>query len=360
MKNASRVMVFMLIFGAGVLIGSRAWANPAIEEIVSRISQNGYMAYVQELEGFGTRYYFAPQNQMVADYLFDEFADFGLDASYHDFTYFANQAFQNVVATIAGTLYPDDIYIVAAHFDSTSGFPSIYAPGADDNASGTAAVMEIARVLSQYSFESTIKFIGFNLEEVLCKGSEIYADEAKARGDNILALIDLDMIAYAPKNKNDLELMGKTWLTRRIKDNAQQYTDLAAERHAGCPEGDAKWFCPGNYPGAVSVLCIEDTPEEIYAGSNPYYWGGPGAGDDTSDHLNFDFAANVVRAVAASMADLAGVITPGDADVDRDVDGSDLAEFALAFAAADSEADLNRDMVVGPEDMARFAQFYAR
>jgi hypothetical protein len=312
MKKRNRVVLFVLVVGAAMLVYSRGWASPAIEQIVSRISQDQYEVYVQNLEDFGTRYYFAPQNEAVAGYIHDEFASFGLEVSYHVFTYFVDQTFKNVVATIPGITDPDKIYIVSAHFDSSSRFPSTDAPGADDNASGMGAVLEIARVLSQYKFANTIKFIAFNLEEVLCTGSEIYADEAKANGDQILALINLDMIGYAPKNNNDLEVIGNYWLRKRIKDNADQYTTLSTDRHSDVPVGDAQWFHTSNYPGSASVLCIEDTPEEIYDGSNPYY----GTTEDTSENLNFDFATDVVMAIAASMADLAGVAedVPGQND----------------------------------------------
>jgi hypothetical protein len=308
MKKRNRVVLFVLVVGAAMLVYSRGWASPAIEQIVSRISQDQYEVYVQNLEDFGTRYYFAPQNETVAAYIHDEFASFGLEVSYHVFTYFGNQTFKNVVATIPGITNPDEIYIVSAHFDSTGEFPSTYAPGADDNASGTGAILEIARVLSQYKFANTIKFIAFNLEEVLCAGSEIYADEAKARGDDIVALIDLDMIAYAPRANKDLEVIGNRWLRNRIQSNADQYTTLTTQSHSDVPLGDALWFHSSNYPGSASVLCIEDTPDQIYGGSNPYF----GTDEDTFDRLNFEFASDVVRAIAASMADLAVVATPAD------------------------------------------------
>jgi hypothetical protein len=95
---------------------------------------------------------------------------------------------------LTGQLYPDEYVIVGGHYDSYTG--GTQEPGADDNASGTAGVMEIAKILSQFEFERSIVFCAFSGEEYGLYGSEAYASRAESEGMNILGYINLDMIGY--------------------------------------------------------------------------------------------------------------------------------------------------------------------
>ncbi|MFH1856770.1 MAG: M28 family peptidase [Candidatus Omnitrophota bacterium] len=273
--------------------------------MVNQISQSDYISYVMDLENFGTRFYNTAGNTSAANYIYNEFASYGLSVAYDPFLY-DGSTYNNVVATLSGTTNPDNIYIVGAHFDSTSNDPQNSAPGADDNASGIASVLEIASVLSQYSFNSTIEFIAFNLEEQGLKGSKAYADEAKAKGDDILGMLNFDMIAYTGNNPNEaIDVMGDGWLVDKLISHAATYTLLSTEAHYGNYYGsDHYYFHSTTYPGSSSIFCIEDTPNEIWGGSNPYYH----TTEDTSAHLNFDFAIDVTKAGVATLADIAVVV----------------------------------------------------
>ena len=92
----------------------------------------------------------------------------------------------NVLARKEGTLYPDQHCILSAHYDSFSWTTSqVRAPGADDNASGVAAVLEAARVLSACDFPHSLLFLFFAGEEQGLVGSRAYAAEAASRGMKI-------------------------------------------------------------------------------------------------------------------------------------------------------------------------------
>ncbi|NIX02349.1 MAG: M20/M25/M40 family metallo-hydrolase, partial [Phycisphaerae bacterium] len=112
----------------------------------------------------------------------------------------------NVIATKTGTQYPDEYYIICGHYDDTSEDPMNYAPGADDNASGTVGVMEAARVLSEYNFHYSIKFILFAGEEQGLWGSAAYASNAASNGEQILGVLNMDMIGYDGNMDGSMEI----------------------------------------------------------------------------------------------------------------------------------------------------------
>lgn len=101
-----------------------------------------------------------------------------------------NSVGRNIIATQIGQTNPNDIYIICAHYDSVTTFC------ADDNATGVAAVMEIARILSTQCIDNTIVYALWDEEEIGLRGSEFYADLAAANGDNILGVLNMDMIGY--------------------------------------------------------------------------------------------------------------------------------------------------------------------
>jgi photosystem II stability/assembly factor-like uncharacterized protein len=116
----------------------------------------------------------------------------------------------NVIATKQGTTYPDRYFIICAHYDDASENPMVFAPGADDNGSGTAGVIEAARVLADYDFKYTIKFVLFSAEEQGLIGSSAYAAAAAAAGDLIEGVVNLDMIGYDSNSNGSVEIHAGT------------------------------------------------------------------------------------------------------------------------------------------------------
>ncbi len=170
--------------------GSRA-VDPKIQAMVSQVNRNNIQSVVQDLEDMGERK--ANSGGFTAEtYLVNSFdAIGGLNVSTH---HFSSSYSDNVIAELPGVVDPSVIYIVGGHYDSTS--YSGLAPGADDNASGTAGVREIARILSQYEFKYTLRFIAFGAEELGLIGSDAYCDLLVQQGANVDAMINLDMTAY--------------------------------------------------------------------------------------------------------------------------------------------------------------------
>ena len=169
--------------------------DPLISQMVADVSQTEYVSRWQALDDFETRYYNTAANEASANYMYNEFVSFGLEAQFH--TYNQSGLRKNVIGILPGLVYPDRVVYITGHFDSTSEDPQNHAPGADDNASGSAAFLEAARVLSNYTFQYTIKFVGFNGEEQGLVGSDAYVDMIAAAGEDVVACYNFDMISYA-------------------------------------------------------------------------------------------------------------------------------------------------------------------
>jgi hypothetical protein len=105
-------------------------------------------------------------------------------------------SFRNLEITIMGTSHPGEILVIGAHFDAAEG-----APGADDNASGTAALLGLARALAGRRFARTVRLVAFTNEEPPFfsgpdMGSRVYAARAAQRGDNVVAMVSLETLGY--------------------------------------------------------------------------------------------------------------------------------------------------------------------
>ncbi|MEN8175271.1 MAG: M28 family peptidase [Pseudomonadota bacterium] len=102
----------------------------------------------------------------------------------------------NLEVTCVGAKWPDELIVVGAHYDSVTG-----SPGADDNASAVAALLELGRMFRARLPERSVRFVAFTNEEPPLffsrqQGSRVYAREARRRGDNIRLMISLEMLGY--------------------------------------------------------------------------------------------------------------------------------------------------------------------
>ncbi len=225
------------------------------------------------------------------------FQSYGLTAVLEPFTW-SGQSGVNVVATQLGVTYPDQIFIIGAHFDSVSN------PGADDNASGCAAVLEAARVLSAYPSEYTIKYIAFDLEELGLYGSKAYC--VAHASDDIRGMISLDMVAYDPFT-NQARIYGRTASTpikSAVASAVLEYSNITPTIYGTLDQSD---HAPFEGRGWQACLLIEGS-----VWSNPYYHT-QNDNFETPNYLNFAFATQMTRAVVGWLVDNAEVTVPVDA-----------------------------------------------
>ena len=187
--------------------------DPDIVALVNAASQQNLVAYVQTLEGFGTRNTFSATDSETVGigaarlWIFNELVRVGngrLQVQFDDFPLTQNGITtnqQNVVARLPGTGEHPGVIVLMAHYDSRSTDPfnsTASAPGANDNASGVAAMIEIARLLSGRSWSQDVVFVAFAAEEQGTHGSRHFVADKLLDGWIIDAAINNDIVGGRP------------------------------------------------------------------------------------------------------------------------------------------------------------------
>ena len=198
--------------------------DPFILELMDEVKKENINFRVQHLENYGTRDAYSPISAFAQEWIEYKFLGWGLDVETMPFYMPQGAESDNVIATHTGTKYPDEYVVIGAHYDSISWEGD--APGADDNASGTAGVMEIARILSQYEFDRSIIFCAFSGEEYGLYGSAAYAFRSKMDNKNIIGYINMDMIGYL--KPGNTTIMTSLIYPQSAKPLADFYTDVCA------------------------------------------------------------------------------------------------------------------------------------
>ncbi|MDO9067833.1 MAG: M28 family peptidase, partial [Deltaproteobacteria bacterium] len=178
--------------------------DTVIAALTHLVDTAGVRSDIEALQAFNTRSTVAPNHQQVTEWIRDEFLSYGItdvvidsfiSPDFTDYTqyYFGNSEvykIRNVVATIPGSLDTQSVYIVGGHFDTSVWPYNDWAPGADDNGSGTTAVLQSARVLSAHPPKATVKLIALDCEEWGLYGAEHYAAQALAQGMNVQCMLN--------------------------------------------------------------------------------------------------------------------------------------------------------------------------
>jgi acetylornithine deacetylase/succinyl-diaminopimelate desuccinylase-like protein len=183
-----------MVAAFGLLAGAPAptLAGP-IDLLVEAVSTDTLDARVDFLSSYPTRRADQPEARQAAAWLAARLRDAGTDTV--ALQLWSHGYAPNVVARRRGTTRPRELVVVGGHFDSISRQGN-EAPGADDNASGTACVLECARVLCTMRFERSIEFVAFSAEEVGLFGSNAYVAHLAQSGDSLVAMLNVDMIGY--------------------------------------------------------------------------------------------------------------------------------------------------------------------
>jgi hypothetical protein len=230
-----------------------------------------------------------------------------------------NRTTENIEVEIEGRVFREQILIVGAHYDSVVG-----SPGANDNATGTAALLELVRLLKTRSLKRTIRFVAFVNEEppyfqTESMGSRVYARRARERKENIVGMISVETIGYYsedagsqsyplgfsllyPGTANFIAFVGNVSSRRLVRRSIQSFrrsTAFPSEGAAvpgwvtGVGWSDHWSFWQEGY----RAIMVTDTALFRY----PHYH----APTDTPDRIDYDRTARVVSGLVHVIADLA-------------------------------------------------------
>ncbi len=333
--------------------------NRNIASIVREIDAKNIERTIRQLVAFGTRNTLSEQNDpkrgigAARDWLYAEFLK-AAETSGGRMTV-EKQSFEqpkaqrvpqptiltNIVATLKGTQpeSADRVYVVSGHYDSMCTSPTdakCDAPGANDDASGTAAVLEMARVMAKYQFDATIVFMTVPGEEQGLLGATHFAEEAKQKTTNIDAMFTNDIIGNTlggngirdrstvrvfsegiPSNETTAEAntrrsvggendSASRQLARFIKETGEGYVPqmkvmLIYRRDRYGRGGDHQPFLERGFP---AVRFTEVNEEYRHQHQNVRIEDGVQYGD-LPEFVDFAYIANVARVNAASLAALA-------------------------------------------------------
>lgn len=281
--------------------------DTAIARLMQEVSLDSLRQGIRRLESFRTRYsYNAPKCESAGVWLYQRFLALGLETKID--TYYLRQPTTrsfNVEATLAGTVRPESVVIACGHYDSYSTQPNSLAPGADDNASGTAAVLELARVFANARFRSTVKFLAFSGEEQWMKGSYHWVDSvAVPEGMKIAGVYNLDMLAYTAADttravvNTNAASRGLAVLAESVNVRYGLGLRLINYLDEDCA-GDNTPFWERGYR---AVFACEDSEYGIWRGSNPHYH----KTSDTLGNLRMGQELRATRLAAGCLATIAG------------------------------------------------------
>lgn len=172
-----------------------------LQALVNEVDSNRLREDLRFVEGIRHRTAGKAHLTAVADSLRQLFAASGLFTEEQTFAYTGGYTGRNVLGTLPGTSSAEKVVVADAHYDSVSN-----APGADDNGSGTAGVMELARLLSRYPAKKSLRFIGFDLEEAGLVGSTRYVSTGIPASESIEGVFNFEMIGFYSDQPNSQQL----------------------------------------------------------------------------------------------------------------------------------------------------------
>lgn len=298
--------------------------NSTIQEMIDQVSSTALEDLIKDLTGEraatidGTPYTIATRYTLTTTpinkatrYAFEYLQALGFnpDYDYYNFT-IGRTAYErrNVIADQTGTSQPEKVYLLTAHLDSTSAIPMSNAPGADDNASGSAALLHIASILSQYDFACTLRYALFTGEEQGLLGSFDYANQMNESNVDIPAVINLDMVGFNTINSTPvIELHTRDFdyypqdlaIANLFSDVIDVYSiDLVPNIIDDAISGsDHRRFWENGYP---AILAIEDWTTGTTHDSTPYYH----TINDKLSSLDMSYYTSYAKAALGTLAHL--------------------------------------------------------
>jgi len=277
--------------------------DPFIEELMNQTNLDSLVSYVRILSGEDsvtiggstvliTHRVSYQGNDLAAEYIKEKLETYGLEI--YDQPY-SSQG-RNIYAIQRGTLYPEEYFIYCAHYDAVTYFC------ADDNASGVAAVIEAARILSDHQFDYSIIYALWDEEEIGLVGSSFYAAQADSNDMDIKGVLNFEMSGWDSNNDGKMDIHTRPISNSVLLGNFMLAIGsiynlplLPVIYNPGTTASDHSSFWQHNY----SAICFS---EAYYGGDfNPYYH----TAQDRIDKFNLTYFHNVAKLGIATTATLA-------------------------------------------------------
>jgi len=313
-----------------------------VTELMQQLDESLMKGYIEKLVSFGPHptarripyklsnrpiigKFFDLPIEKVAKYIYNEFESYGLKVRYQYWeeeptiknlrvpNYYPGWCVgNNIEATLPGTNESsDEIYVLVAHYDTINVLGASdhsKVVGADDDSSGVALLLAAAKLMSQYSFDHTIRFVAVDGEEQGLMGASAYAEEAAKNNDNIVAAFSIDMIGnHGPSFRGkEVVVAGDTdekssWITDFAIGVNQRYPEFLNftifRDHARSHGSDHRAFLNRGYDAVYVAEAVFD-----------YDWHRK---SDTIENMDISFATDVSRLVLAIVAELAWDVNHG-------------------------------------------------
>ncbi|UCF68447.1 MAG: Zn-dependent exopeptidase M28, partial [Acidobacteriota bacterium] len=308
--------------------------DPLIQQMVAAVRPAEIDRYWGDLTSnlpTGTRFTISQGCRDAAHYSHDELEAVGVPAQLQSYS---SLHAPNVIGTRLGAITPEQVYIVIGHLDDMPW--SGLAPGADDNASGTVTVLEAARAMSCFAFRSTVKYIACTGEELGLHGSDAYAADAKARGEDIRGVLNFDMNGWEGDGLPNPENLDLNY-NDASEDLALLFTQCAADYDTGlavnaflCPSltaSDHYSFWRRGYKALCGI-----TDNEGYCGRGGHYPYYHSRNDTIANCGQRSFFYSTIKATVATLATLAE-------------------PFKITFAEPTLTCDTTTTVLVGDRDL---------
>ncbi len=267
-----------------------------IQQLNAEISDSSVTLYLERLEAFRTRFSFSDSIVPAREWLFQQFQEHGYAEVRFDPVPVFGSLQQNVVATKPGTFNTDRVIVLGGHYDSIlfDADPQLFAPGVDDDGTGTAGTLELARVLAETDLETTLFFVPFAAEEQGLWGSSQFAATAFNTGMNIGLMLNMDMIGNVADQILNLNVLtdnnsrGYAQLFARL---TTQHTNLLPALGGSSANSDHFPFQQFGFPALF-----------IHEGDFSPNWH---TSADVLSNINVPYATSVMKAVLAMIVTVA-------------------------------------------------------
>lgn len=274
-----------------------------VDDLVSELDQSTFEHSLNQFVSYPTRYSTSNEYRQAAEWARDTLSQFGFETSEMTISVDGGSSL-NIIASKQGTSPNAGVILVTAHLDSINHAdgPLSPAPGADDNASGSAGLITLAQAVSTHSFKHDIKFILFGGEEQGLLGSTQFVDRLDAaERARVLSVLNMDMIGSLNAMPQSVLLESNSSnqsLIDALAEAAATYSDLEVQVSLKPFGSDHMPFLDANIPAILTIEGADNANDAIHSAQ------------DTADRVNPQYALEILKMNAGWLGEAAGVDKP--------------------------------------------------